>query len=129
MMNIRPAVRGIALCLLAATALAGCLWAVDDQSGREKVIPLVEAGALGPGPGFDTLGLPDDLAHLSNGGEVVEIREGDALIVVFFDFRGLNHYTGWVYRSTGDIGDEDPLGNRPFTAKPIAPHWWRVDAG
>ncbi len=71
--------------------------------------------------------LPADLAHTSADGEVVVVKRGEDLTVVFFDFRGINHYTGWVYSSNGKL-DVDPLGNRNWTAETIGPNWFRVDA-
>jgi hypothetical protein len=87
--------------LLTATTFSACLPTPDDPEARARVV---------------------------QGGEIVVVHEGNELIVVFFDFRGLNHYTGWVYAS-GDSLESDPLGNRPFQADRIAPNWFRVDAG
>lgn len=123
------ACRLVALLVLALTVVAACGSAVDDPPARRKVVDLARAGALAPRGDDDWIGLlPDDLEHTSTGGEVAITRLGDRLIVVFFDFRGLNHYTGWVYDSA-DALTEDPLGNRPFKADRIEANWFRVDAG
>jgi hypothetical protein len=107
--------------------LVGCDDARDDPAGRAEVVEMVMAGTLGPGPGIDTLAVPERLRHVSTGGEVVGIRDRDAWIVVFFKFRGLNHYTGWIY-SEREL-TEDPLGNRPFEATPLGPNWYSVTVG
>jgi hypothetical protein len=79
--------------------LVGCDDARDDPAGRAEVVEMVMTGTLGPGPGIDTLAVPERLRHVSTGGEVVGIR------------------------------DRDPLGNRPFEATPLGPNWYSVTAG
>jgi hypothetical protein len=121
----------LAVLALLSMLLAGCLPVADDPGAREKVIELLRAGQLATVDDWrkDSIYLlPADLDHVSQGGEVAVERSGDSLVVVFFEFRGLNHYTGWVYAS-GAAPSEDPLGNVPYSAIEIAPHWYRVDAG
>lgn len=110
--------------------LAACGAPRDDQTGREQIVGLVRVHALEATEHSDEFVLPDGLEGLSNGGHVWVVRDdaSGALVVVFMDFRGLNHYTGWVYSSSGVL-DEDPLGHQPFTAKEYAKNWFLVDAG
>lgn len=56
------------------------------------------------------------------------LRRDGQLTVIIFDFRGLNHYTGWVYRSDGVL-TADPSGNQPFEVERVEGNWFRVDAG
>jgi hypothetical protein len=110
---------------------AGCLPIADDPASRAQVVELARAGKLAAvnDDRRDTVFLlPRGLDHVSQGGEVHVEHDGDELVVVFFDFRGLNHYTGWVYTSTDKLED-DPLGETPFTSQRVAPNWFRVDAG
>jgi hypothetical protein len=105
----------------------------NDVEGRAEVVELARAGALALPDDErrdwgDVFVLPDNLDHVSRGGEVVVQRQGGDLVVVFFDFRGLNHYTGWVYAS-GDRLTEDPLGESPYSIERIGPNWFQVDAG
>jgi len=123
--------RWLATIVVVAALITGCFPIADDPAAREKVIDMLRAGQLATvedhRKDFIYL-LPANLDHVSQGGEIAVERSGDSLLVVFFDFRGLNHYTGWVY-SSGVAPVEDPLGNVPFSAVEIAPHWYRVDAG
>jgi hypothetical protein len=123
--------RWLAAFLVVAALVVGCLPVADDPSARAKVLEMLRAGQLATVDDWrkdSTYLLPAGLDHLSQGGDIwVERRDGN-LEVVFFDFRGLNHYTGWVYSSGGAL-TEDPLGNEPFQATEIAPNWYRVDAG
>ncbi len=128
---IRYGARLLATTVLLAVVVGGCLPVADDPAGREKVLDLLRAGQLATVDDWRrdrNYLLPPGLDHLSQGGDIVVERRADSLVVVFFDFRGLNHYTGWVY-SSGAAPTEDPLGNDPFTATEVAPHWYRVDAG
>jgi hypothetical protein len=123
--------RWLAALVLLTALLTGCLPVADDPGAREKVIEMLRAGQLATVEDWrkDYIYLlPPDLDHVSQGGEIAVERLGDSLVVVFFDFRGLNHYTGWVYSSVA-APVEDPLGNVPFSAVEVAPHWYRVDAG
>ena len=65
----------------AAVALTGCDTASDDPAGRERVVNMVKAGQLPPGEGFETLALPGELDHVSTGGEVVGLHQGNAWVV------------------------------------------------
>lgn len=119
-----------AVWILTVLLVNGCLPIADDPSARERVVDLAKGGNLTSRDGSFVYTLPGDLSGVSQGGEVVVIHdEGtDAWTIVFFDFRGLNHYTGWIYESTGVL-ERDPLGNQPFKADSIGPNWFRVDAG
>ena len=121
-------IAGPALSIALAVVVAACGFAADDAAGRERALALVREGRLPAGEGYASLALPDDLDHVSEGGEVAVIGSATAPeAVVFFRFRGLNHYTGWVYSPTPL--SEDPLGNQPFEAKPLGGGWYEVNAG
>ncbi len=114
-----------------AALVTGCLPVVDDPAARDRVIGMLRAGELATVDDWrkDVIYLlPADLDQLSEGGEIAVERSDNALVVVFFDFRGLNHYTGWMY-SSGVAPIDDPFGNESFSAAKIVPHWYRVDAG
>jgi hypothetical protein len=112
--------------LLAGLTLIGCALA-STQQDRVRVVELLKSGELLSPPGLERLTLPPEFASASEGGEVVRLREGDVLTVVFFRFRGLNHYTGWVYSDAAVT--EDPLGNQPFQARDLGGGWYEVNAG
>jgi len=119
--------------LVVLASIFGVIPMADDPGSRAQVVELARDGKLALPDDErrewgDTFILPDDLAHASRGGEVVVLRDANSLVVVFFDFRGFNHYTGWVYTSDDALA-EDPMGNHPFKAERIAPNWFRVDAG
>ena len=126
-----PRRHSFAVIALLAGFVAGCLPVADDPAARERVIDLLRAGQLASVDDWRKdfiFVLPADLESVSQGGEIAVERSGDSLVVVFFDVRDLNHYTGWVY-SSGGVPVEDPLGNDPFSAVEVAAHWYRVDAG
>ena len=85
----------------------------DDAAGRERVVEKILAGELEPGE-RDMVDLPDDVADLSDTGEVIALRDGADWTIVFFEHRGVvDRYAGWVYRSSGRLGRHaDPLGGR-----------------
>lgn len=118
----------LALLVIALTALTGCLPVGDDPDARGQVVDLARSDKLIQAEGFDVFALPDGLRHASRDGQVIVLRHDADLTVVFFDFRGLNHYTGWVYTSADSLR-LDPLGNDPFKADPLGPNSYRVDAG
>jgi hypothetical protein len=118
----------LALVVMILTSLTSCLPVADDQDAREQVVDLARSDKLVRAEGFDVFVVPDGLDHASRDGQVIVLRDGADLTVVFFDVRGLNHYTGWVYTSL-DALPLDPLGNDPFQATRLGPHWYRVDAG
>jgi hypothetical protein len=116
-----------ALLIAILGGLSGCV--ADDPACRDKVVALARDDTLESGhtARFDLFMLPGDLKGCSQGGMVNVERDG-GLIVVFYDVRGTDHYTGWIYAST-DTLREDPMGEEPFKANRIAPNWFRVDAG
>jgi hypothetical protein len=128
-----PGLPAVAVAMaVAIVCVGGCLPIGDDPDGRSRVVELARAGELKTVDDWRRdwiFLLPDELDHVSSGGEVVVERNGDDLLVVFFDFRGLNHWTGWLYTTSGDPPPDDPLGNHPFKAEQIAPNWFRIDAG
>ena len=131
-----PVPRSIGRRLIDATAvvvmvLLACLPTADDPAGRQEVLDMLRRDELATVDDWRrdrVYLLPPELDHASEGGEISVHRDGASLVVLFFDFRGLNHYTGWVYSSEGQL-TEDPQGNQPFISKEIAPNWYRVDAG
>lgn len=92
---------------------------------RERVVELVRAGRLRPGPGL--VPLPAALAHVSRGGEVEVIAGGERATVLFFTFRGvLDHYAGFVY-SAADAAPADPGDEIPWReVDRYGRHWWWV---
>jgi len=123
----RPLVLAIAATVLAAAGTLGCESGLQRDDARERVVDMIKSAEL-PGPlGLKRLTLPPALAIASDSGEVMTLREGQALTVVFFDFRGLNHYRGSVY-SERPL-ETDPLGNSPFKATRVADNWYTVEAG
>jgi hypothetical protein len=100
---------------------------VDDLAARDRAVQLIVSGKLVPGEG-DNLTLPADFARLSDTGEVVAQHKGADWTIVFFEFRGVvDHYSGWVFTSTGMLGpDEDPLGGGSAIVKRINAHWFHV---
>jgi hypothetical protein len=100
---------------------------VDDLAGRNRAVQLIVSGKLIPSD-RDLVTLPADLAHLSDSAEVVAMRDGADWTIVFFEIRGVvDHYSGWVFTSTGKLGpDEDPLGGGSAVVKRIDAHWFHV---
>jgi hypothetical protein len=100
---------------------------VDDLAARDRVVDLITSGKLRPGE-RDIVTLPAEFAGLSDGGEVIATRQGDDWTIVFFEARGvIDHYTGWVFRSSGKLGaDEDPLAGGDAIVERINPHWFHV---
>ena len=127
---MRAHINAVRLTLLVVTlaSVTACLPVADDQEAREQIVDLARSGELVPAEGINVFIVPVGLNHASRDGEVIVRQEGGGLTVVFFDFRGLNHYTGWVYTSV-DALPLDPLGNHPFKAEALSPNWYRVDAG
>jgi hypothetical protein len=118
------------LILVLAVTLGGCGLTRDDAGARDEVVALPKAGRLQPSDGFAgaASALPNEYASLSDGGEVlVTDRSEGSFTLIFFKFRGLNHYTGWVYSESDLV--EDPLGHQPFVAQPIGGNWYEVIAG
>jgi hypothetical protein len=102
---------------------------VDDPAARNRVARLITDGTLKPRE-RDLVTLPPEFASLSDTGEVVASRDGDDWTIVFFEVRGMvDHYSGWVFRSNGELGaDEDPLGGGSAIVKRIDDHWFHVVA-
>jgi hypothetical protein len=52
----------------------------------------------------------------------------DCGTIVFFENRGVvDHYSGWVFRTSGKLGaDEDPLGGGSPVVQRIDAHWFHV---
>ena len=100
---------------------------VDDPAGRDRAARLITDGTLRPGE-RDLVRLSQELANLSDTGEVVAMRDGADWTIVFFEVRGVvDNYSGWVYRSSGQLGvDEDPLGGGSATVERIDEHWFHV---
>ena len=100
---------------------------VDDPVARDRAARLITDGTLRPGE-RDLVTLPPEFASLSDGGEVIARRDGEGWTLVFFEVRGLvDHYSGWVFRSSGNLGaDEDPLGGGSATVERIDEHWFHV---
>jgi hypothetical protein len=100
---------------------------VDDPAARDRAARLITDGTLRPGE-RDLVTLPPEFASLSDSGEVIARRDADGWTIVFFEVRGLvDHYSGWVFRSTGKLGaDEDPLGGGSATVERIDEHWFHV---
>jgi hypothetical protein len=113
--------------LVCQIILGSCVGNTASQGARERVVEMIESGELHVPEGLTRISLPRELVHASSGGTIMTLREPDSLAIVFFDFRGLNHYTGWVYTTAALT--EDPLSNRPFRATPIGDNWYRVEAG
>jgi hypothetical protein len=120
----------IAIILIATVlVIGGCLGVADDQGNRQQVVELARDGQLSPAAGFDVYALPGEFANLSDSGEVVVLR-GDALTVMFYKVRGLNHFTGWVYRSNDTLDSSDPLiDGRPATIERLSQNWFFVTVG
>lgn len=103
--------------------------AVDDPAARDRVARLITDGTLQPGE-RDLITLPAEFANLSDSGEVIALHDGDDWTIVFFEVRGiLDHYSGWVFRSGGELGvDEDPLGGADAAVERIDDRWFHVVA-
>jgi len=94
---------------------------------RKKVASQIVAGTLRPGE-RDIVTLPPDLVSASDTGQVVAVREPKGWTIVFFENRGVvDHYMGWVYRSSGKLDSGwDPLGGGPAKITRIDAHWFHV---
>jgi hypothetical protein len=102
---------------------------VDDAVGRNRAVKLITDGTLRPGD-RDLITLPSEFASLSDSGEVIAMHDGKDWTIVFFEVRGMvDHYSGWVFRSSGKLGaDEDPLQGGGATVVRIDDHWFHVVA-
>jgi hypothetical protein len=102
--------------------------AVDDLAARDRVVKLIVSGTLRPGE-RDDVTLPEEFKNLSDGGDVIAMLDGKDWTIVFFEARGvIDHYTGWVFRSSGNLGaDEDPLQGGTAIVKRINAHWFHVE--
>jgi hypothetical protein len=100
---------------------------VDDPAVRNQVVGQILAGTLRPGE-RDLVALPPDLASASDTGQVVAVHGPKGWTIVFFENRGIvDHYTGWVYRSSGKLdGGWDPLGGGQAKITRIDAHWFYV---
>lgn len=48
----------------------------------------------------DLISLPPPYRHLSDGGEIAVFKDGRALTIYFYTWRGvLDHYSAYIYRS------------------------------
>ncbi|MCY9514694.1 hypothetical protein [Paenibacillus apiarius] len=106
--------------------------AMDDWMYREQRQRVIERLTQG---GWDTGGsehdrimqLPEDLRHLSRGGgEIVVVRNGESLQVLFFTIRGmLDNFSGLVYVSEGKP-DGERLGAKIVKQKELGKHWFWI---
>ncbi|MCE5170474.1 hypothetical protein LQV63_14255 [Paenibacillus profundus] len=73
------------------------------------------------------LQLPDDLRHLSRGGgEILVVRNGESLQVLFFTMRGLlDNFSGLVYVSEGEP-DVENLGTKIVKQRELGKHWFWI---
>lgn len=75
-----------------------------DLNKREEIVKLIIAGDSEKYSGI--VDLPKNYRHLSSS-EVVEVERSDkAITILFFVYRGLDDYTGYLYTSDeGDLPD------------------------
>jgi hypothetical protein len=100
---------------------------VDDLAARDVVVDLITDGNLEPDD-REIVTLPPEFAHLSDSGDVIAIRDADDWTIVFFEVRGMvDNYSGWVFRSSGNLGaEEDPLQGGRATVERLDDHWFHV---
>lgn len=97
------------------------------QTERERIVGQIDSGELKPNVAHNAslIALGRSRRNVSAGGNEIkiEMRQGKAW-VLFFTFRGINHYSGFLY--VPDDGDPDTfadLAERRHQVVAFAPRW------
>jgi hypothetical protein len=108
---------------------------LPKRAAMETVVEMVKAGKFQTGEGqlgFDyRADLPAEFADLSLGGSISIITntKTKALSVIFYAVLpgGPDHYSGWVWRSSGELSS-DPQAGGEATINRIDANWFWVVA-
>jgi hypothetical protein len=125
----------LAVCATAFVILAGApftrIWLGANfwlhAAEREQIVRAVARGKLRPNVAHNAslIGLGPNRSHVSAGGNeiMVETRAGKPW-VLFFTFRGINHYSGFLHVPDG--GDPETFADRRHQIVPWTPTWYFV---
>jgi hypothetical protein len=102
-----------------------------NKSKREKIVQMVEKGVLKPNSSEDLplIKLPSEYQFLSSGGgEIMLEKLGESYSIVFFTYRGIGNFSGFVYTAKDQKPSKKSFGTELLEIDDMDKNWYFVSS-